>query len=158
MAIFNKEYINEYSKINFNYNKSLYRISQKGDLDNKIIYPTIPDNYFTKNNYEDNFTKRICFSDAINKCLMALSMNCKDKEFYVYSPVKPYETYKPSIKEVPDSKITNEIWILKPVKLKLIGTIRCIEAIDNDGYEFSYGENYKATLYDWKYEWINKIK
>lgn len=154
MAIFNLEYIKEYSKINNN--KQLYRISSNKDLDNKIIYPSIPDNYFTKNGYEDNTTKRICFSTSINKCLMALSMNCKNKEFYVYSPCNPYKLYKPSIKEVPDSKITNEVWILEPVKLKLLGKIKCIDSINNDGYEFSYGNN-KAILYDWKYEWIEKL-
>ncbi len=137
------------------YNGNLYYLSEK-KLDNELIMPKIPNNFFTKNGYEDSKTKRVCFCKSIAKCLMALSKNCENTLFYVYAVqnILDYEIFEPSISEVPDCKITGEIWIKTPVKVKYIGMIKCIESILNDGYEFIYG-NKKARLYDWKYEFID---
>ena len=131
----------------------LYFISEK-NIDN-VLFPRIPDNYFTKNGYEDNVQKRVCFCKTIEKCLMALSKNCENLIFNVYEvdDVNNYEVYKPNINEVPDSIITEELWILTPVKLKLIGKIKCTNSVENDGYAFNYGDN-TAKLYEWNYEWI----
>lgn len=66
----------------FNMLQQYYFISDKNNI--KTLYPRIPDNFMTKNGYEDNITKRVCFSTSIGGCLAALSMNCENKEFYVY--------------------------------------------------------------------------
>ena len=136
------------------YNNKLYFISID-KINNNILYPRIPNNYFTKNAYEDNKQKRICLCKSINKCLMALSKNCKDLIFNVYEvdDINNYQVYRPNIEEVPDSIITEELWIITPVKLKYIGKIRCIDSVDNDGYIFKYSDKI-AKVYDWKYEWL----
>jgi hypothetical protein len=146
-------YINEvYSK-----NKKMYFISPTS-MDNKVLTPRIPDNYFTKNNYEDNVTKRVCFAPSVDKCLMGLSMNLKDKEFFAHIPIEGQQLniVHPSVKQVPDSKITGEIWVTNPVKIKCIGRIRVTGDSGKDGHKFKYGEKYYAELYDWDYEWIEK--
>lgn len=134
-------------------NRNYYFISDK-DFDNVVIKPSIPDNFFTRNGYEDNRTARICFSTSIAKCLTALSMNVKNMEFNVYIPDgNKYKVYKPDISIVPDVEITDEVWILEPVKLKKIGRIICTGDDGKDGMDFKYGNN-TATLYGWNYKWI----
>jgi ribosomal protein S18 acetylase RimI-like enzyme len=137
-----------------NYGGSLYFVSQE-ELNGKVLAPRIPDNYFTKNNYEDNTIKRVCFAPSIDKCLMGLSQNLKGKEFYVYEPDGEYEVYKPDKNLVPDSLITGELWILKPVKLKRVNRIKVIDDAGEDGIPFYYGDN-KAELYKWNYEIIDE--
>ena len=39
------------------------------------------------------------------------------KEHYINN----YQVYEPNINEVPDCEITKELWILTPVKIKLVG-------------------------------------
>ena len=136
------------------YNKELYFITER-IIDDNILVPKIPNNYFTQNGYEDNKIKRVCFGKSVDECLMALSKNCKGLYFYVYTVknTSEYEVFKPSIIDVPDSKITGELWILTNVKVSYVGKIKCIDSIPNDGYLFKYGHNV-ARLYDWKYEWI----
>ena len=137
------------------YKGKLYFISEK-QLNSNVLLPKRPDNYFTQNGYEDSKTKRVCFCKSIDKCLMALSKNCKDLVFNVYevNDASNYEVFTPSTIEVPDSKMTEELWILTKVKVIYIGKIKCIKVIKNEGYEFSYGIK-TARLYEWKYEWIN---
>lgn len=141
---------------NINESKSddLYFISEN-NMDGKILQPRIPNNYFTKNGYEENQTKRVCFSTSIDKCLMALSMNCKGKEYYVHQPVGEYRIINPTIKDVPDSKITGEKWITSPVKIKCVSKIKVLDDDGKDGKKFNYGEN-TAELYGWKWEYINE--
>lgn len=136
------------------YQGDLYFISEK-EITDSILYPRIPNNYFTKNGYEDNIHKRVCFCKTIEKCLMALSRNCTDCVFYVYKvdDVNDYSIYQPSVLEVPDCELTEELWILEDVKLKYMGKIKCIGSVKNDGFFFHYGSHI-ATLYDWKYEWL----
>ena len=137
-----------------NYNDKLYFVSEKSIKDN-ILFPRIPDNYFTQNGYEDNINKRVCFCKTIEKCLMALSKNCKDLVFYVYEvdDATKYQVYEPDVSEVPDSIITEELWILSPVKLKFICKVKCTNSVENDGHIFKYGGK-TAKLYEWKYEII----
>jgi hypothetical protein len=137
-----------------NYKGKLYCIS-KEDLDGKTLKPRIPINYFTMNGYEDNTTPRVCFAPDVGKCLTALSQNCTNKTYYVYEPDGEYDIYKPNDIAVPDSKITGELWILKPVKLKKVGKIYCSGDDGKDGMLFNYGNN-SAELYGWDYEWIER--
>lgn len=151
MAIFTPDFIYEYAKIE---PKKVYRL-HKENGNGKTVNPEIPNNFFTKNGYEDNTTKRVCFTTSINKCLMAMSQNCKDMILYVHIPDGKYTLYKPTIQEVPDSRVTGEVWILRPVKLKCIGKIHVIEDAGKDGHPFQYGNN-TAELYDWDWEWIER--
>ena len=136
--------------------KKLYHLSQS-NLNNKTIQPTIPNNFFTKNGYEDNVTKRVCFSTSIDYCLRALSSNLKGQEFYVHIPddITRYNIFSPDTNEVPDAKVTHEKWICSAVKMKCIGKIKVIGDKGEDGLVFKYGNN-SAELYDWDWIWIEK--
>ena len=56
-------------------------------------------------------------------------------------------------KQVPDCKITGEIWIKDKVDIKLIGKILCHEAYEKP-FKYKYGDNKSAELYKWTWEWI----
>lgn len=138
-----------------NSNNNLYFLSDN-NMDNKTLSPRIPNNFLTKNGYEDNKVPRVCFSTEIGKCLIALSMNCKGKEFYVHVPVGDFEVYKPSLSEVPDRNITGEVWVKKNVKIKCIGKILVTDDDGKPGMKYKYGDNKEAELYGWEWKWVEK--
>jgi len=135
--------------------KQYYHVSQS-NLDGKTLQPSIPNNYFTKNGYEDNKTKRVCFTNSIDNCLRALSQKCTNMELYVHILDGNYNVYTPSIDEVPDCKVTGEVWVTKPCKVKCIGKIKVIGDRGEDSLPFKYG-NKTAELYDWDWEWIEQF-
>lgn len=135
-------------------NNKIYFLSEK-NMDNQILQPRIPDNYFTKNGYEDKTTKRVCFSKSINGALMAIDRRYPGQECYVHVPSDESNYYTPSTKEVPDSKITKEVWVKNPVKLKCVGKIRVIKDKGLEGHKFKYGDK-EAELYDWEWKWVEK--
>lgn len=138
-------------------NKShLYHISNRQNI--KTINPSIPNNFMTKNNYEENKTKRVCFAPSIEQCLMGLSRNCEGEEFYVYIPVKHYKTYSPNIKDLPDSGITGEIWIKEPVDVICLGKIKVLDTNKSPGKLYTYGNGKTAELYAFDYKWIERYK
>lgn len=145
------------TKLIKNYKGPMYFISE-GELDGQTLKPRVADNYFTKNGYEDNKTKRISFAPDVGKCLSGLSQNVKGKKFNVYIPDagEGIDVYKPNTKAVPDSEITQEMWVIEPVKVKKLGSITCIGDTGEDGHKFKYGSN-EAELYDWNYEWNTHI-
>ena len=151
--------IDNYLNENVNRNVSLYHIS-KIDISNNILIPRIPNNYFTRNGFENNTVKRISASTTINGCIAGLSMNCKNMEFFVYKLVPPYDNNSlkikvPTTKDVPDCKLTNEIWILNDAKCELVGKIKVLDSI-NKPYKFKYGNN-EAELYYWNYKWLYRL-
>lgn len=127
-------------------------------MDDELLNPRIPTNYLIKNGFEDGITKRICFAPSIDKALMGLSRNLKGEKLYVHIPedIDPKYIKKPTIEQVPDSKITGEIWVLKSVNLKCIGQIEVIKDKGLPGHKFKYGDN-EAELYDWEWKWIKKF-
>lgn len=138
------------------YKGSLYFISDK-PLSDTLMRPRIPNNYFTKNGYEDSSNPRICFSDTIDGCLAGLSQNVDGKEYYVYSPkdISSCEVYKPNNKAVPDVDITGELWVANPTVVEQVSKIKVTGNRGEDGKTFQYG-NKSAELYDdWTYEEIN---
>ena len=156
---------NKTEEIDFLLNEShvlvnMYRVDQD-NFDGKILQPQVPDNYFTRNSYEDNSTPRVCFARDIKHCLRAMSCNCTGMEFYVHVPLSFYDAKshlkRPLSKEVPGADITGEIWITRPVKLLCIGKIRVIKDTGEKGFKFKYGPH-TAELYDWEWEWIEKYK
>ena len=147
----NETYIEEQSTSSV----KVYHLSQS-NLDGKTLSPRVPSNYFTKNGYEDGKTARVCFAKSIDMCLRALSQKCTDMELFVHITDGKYNIYIPSTKEVPDAKITSEVWIKEPVKLKCIGKIKVIKDKGEDGIPYKYGDN-TAELYDWEWKWIEKM-
>ena len=156
---------NKTEEIDFLLNEShvlinMYRLDHD-NFDGKILQPQVPDNYFTRNGYEDNSTPRVCFARDIKHCLRAMSCNCTGMEFYVHVPLSFYDAKshlkRPLSKEVPGADITGEIWITRPVKLLCIGKIRVIKDTGEKGFKFKYGPH-TVELYDWEWEWIEKYK
>lgn len=136
-------------------NPKLYFVS-KISMDDEMLKPRIPDNYLTRNGYEDNKTPRVCFSETIDGCLSGLSQNIDGWELYVHVPDGEYEVIKPTIKQVPDVNITKELWICSNVDIKCIGKIK-VKDNGKPGIKYKYGNN-EAELYTWDYEWIEKYE
>lgn len=141
--------------------QNLYFLS-KNNMNDKMLIPRIPDNYMTRNGYEDNKTKRVCFAPSVDQCLMALSMKLPNEEMFVHiidpnisKKVLEKIIYYPTQKQVPDVKITGEIWILKPIKVFCIGKIKVIGDAGEPGIPYTYGK-YTAELYKWNWKWIEK--
>lgn len=132
----------------------LFHLSEK-NLDNKILVPKIPKNYLTKNNLEDNKTKRICFSETINGALIALSKNLENKELYVHTTKINKETkiIQPNKLQIPDIEHTKEIWILNEIKLNKEFKIKVKKAKEKS---LKYKLNNKTIeIFDWTWEKIN---
>ena len=146
---------NLYEQIQESSNNKVYHLSQT-NLDGKTIQPTVPSNYMTKNGYEEDKTKRVCFATSIDGCLRGLSLKCEGMKLFVHVPDGNYNIYKPSNKEVPDASITGEVWIKKAVKMKCIGQIYVIGDKREDGIPYKYGDK-TAELYDWEWNWIDKF-
>ena len=126
------------------------------NMNSKTLKPKVPVNFFTKNGYEDSKTKRVCFAPSIDQCLMGMSYNCTGKEFYVHIPDSDVSFTTPSQKDVPDSKITGEIWATDEVKLRCVGKIKVLKDKGTPGKKFTYGNNKTAELYEWDWKWITK--
>lgn len=140
--------------------KKLYHISEE-NLDNKTLIPRVPDNFMTKNGYEDAKIKRVAFCTSIQGCLMALSANISGKVFYVHEPID-YNVrilFNKDIitkKYVPDAHITGETWVLEPIKLKNVMTI-LVKSAKSKSYEYKLGDKTKKRLYEWNYDVISEF-
>jgi GNAT superfamily N-acetyltransferase len=138
-----------------------YHISEE-NLIGKTLSPKVPENYMTKKGYEDNKIKRVSFSETIDGALLGISQDIKGKIFYVYEP-ENYNIKTLSNKEivskkyVPDAHLSKELWVLEDVKLKKVGKIKVIKAKPNPE-TYTYGDNIKAQIYYWEYEWIEKLE
>lgn len=140
---------------------TLFRLSDKPVLPGmvKCIAPGIPDNFLTRNGFEDSTTKRVCFCRCIDGCLRALSKNIEGKILYLDAAFDAYDDeksgfhtiYSPTEKEVPDAHLTGEVWVPHVILVKTIGVVRAVESIDHD-LIYTYGKNHQAKLYDWKYQ------
>lgn len=150
--------LNENIITNNNQNQPLYFLSTT-NLNNQILKPKIPNNYFSQNNYEDNQSLRIIFAPTIEKAIMIKSQLSENKLFYVHIPDinQELDIYKPSINEVPDSDITDEYWVKNNCKLKCIGIIELINIKNRYGNKFVYGKNKIAELYEWNWKWKEKF-
>lgn len=129
-----KRGVNPYSK------KKYFHCSFKDLGDETTMKPWIPtylretDPKDLNPDYPENATtKRICVSTSIEGCLDAILNYERIKayageKFYIYVPEKPINEYKfksndelKKDKDVFDSTITGEAWILEPAKMKLYG-------------------------------------
>ena len=134
-------------------NKGLIFLSET-NMHGKTLTPRIPKNFFTKNGFEDNRTKRVCFTQSIDNCLLGLSMNCKGKEYYVHVPVGSFTVVYPTKAQVPDVDITGETWICEPVKVECLGKIRVIGEDGKPGRRYTYGNGIEAELFGWKWQYV----
>lgn len=140
--------ISEYRIDSFRY----YHLSQDNNL--TVLEPKVPDNFLTRNKYEDSKTPRVSFAPTINQCLMGMSENVDGNEYYVYIPyqIDYNKLVKPHTNQVPDCNITGEVWALQPVRVKCVGKIKAIGDAGLPGHPYTYGDDKIAHLYDWEYK------
>lgn len=126
----------------------------KTSMNEDVLAPRIPENYFTKNGFEDNKTPRICFSETIDGALMGLGRNLEGETLYVHTPEVPVNIIRPTTKQVPDCGITKEVWVTEKVALEYQGKIKVGITID-EPIKFRYGNN-TAELFKWNWQWVKK--
>ena len=114
--------------------------------------------------YEEYKTPRVCFSNSIDGALNAIIDNNErhalaGKVIYVYVPEKPISEYKHKMnkniikdKDVFDANITNEMWILEPVKVKFYGTI-VIDKVIESRIKRKQVTNKNMTILKYNYKW-----
>lgn len=130
--------------------KRYYHLSFE-ELENIKLIPRVPDNFLTRNGYEDNTTKRVCLSTSIEGCLKAMSQNLKGKRLYVYSAeLSVNDVIVPTIEQVPDCKITGEVWVTKEITLPKYGIVDV--HIAGRAHKYQYGNGNVAELYSWNYK------
>lgn len=120
--------------------------------------------------YEEYKTPRVCGSNSIEGCLNAIvngkrRMNLAGKQIHVYVPEKPLSEYKiktnREIKhdgDIFDANITNEIWILEPVKMNYIGSIVVDKVITEKLKKHANNKNKTIVKYIYKWHWFHKLK
>ena len=145
-------------------NQPKYYFVSMINMNDELLQPRIPDNFLTQVGAEDNKTPRVCFSDSIDGCLIALSRNLKGMKLFVHvadcdeSVLRQFR--HPTTEEVPDADITDEVWSLKPVEIKCIGQIQVKKAYPKPlpyKYTDSDGTQKTAELYSWDWEWIYRF-
>lgn len=139
----------------------LYHLSSR-NMDGKTLVPRVPDNEFVRWGVEDGKTKRVCMGRSVGKCLVGIGRNLAGQIMYVHVPDSTIPSDKivyPTRKQVPDVHLTHEVWVMKNVKLKLIGKIKCIKRAKKHTLEFvrkDNGEKYIGHPTEWEYEWLKE--
>lgn len=103
----------------------LYHLSEINH-NNEVFYPRVPYSIMDEEEYEDQKTKRICFSTTLSGAFRAIQFR-PDETMVLYVHV-PYNInvkyYYPTETQVYDCKFTNEVWVKRKTKMKCIGKIR----------------------------------
>lgn len=120
----------------------LYHLSER-EVGHMV--PRIP-----KSDHEDQKTPRICFAKSIQGCLIGINENkdITDKVFHVYSLVTD-NYYEPTIKEVADVKVTDEVWIKFECSPKYEYDIKVTEKNGTSKTEIN-GDTFDVPI--WKYK------
>lgn len=108
----------------------LYHVSKVPNI--TVLTPKIPQNILTAHGLEDSVTHRISFAPTIAGCLRGIGHGLKGRILYVYTPISIDKKHliKPKPEQVPDVRLTNEYWYLKPVNVKLAYVIKGGNVID----------------------------
>jgi hypothetical protein len=122
---------------NMNYN--LYHISTNGEI--KELVPRITNKPLDGENI---FISRISASPTVDECFKAIGLNSVVHEkthsriYYVYRLLltSSHHVVKPTKKLVPDVNMTNEHWVLEPVKVELLGYITVKYDVELDRFTF----------------------
>lgn len=128
------------------------------ELDGRILHPRVPQNYMVDNGFENNKVARVSFGPSIRQCLLALPFKREGMRLFVYKPAKDVLFTRPNKHDVPDTGITEEIWVLESVKMKKVGIIELTEP-EEEGHDYKYGKPFikqKATLYGYNYKYMEK--
>jgi hypothetical protein len=164
--------------------KLFFHVTADKNLDEKVLKPRIPT--WVKDlkdpekimaetkRWENITTPRVCFSPSIEGCLNSI-MNIHKitnktfgaEQLYVFIPEKPIDQYQHKTNkeiirdgDVFDAKVTGEVWITEPVKLKFYGTIQVDQVKDNGksypiiGKNGKPDKNEKIGRYTYKWHWL----
>ena len=118
-------------------NEIVYYVVTSRELVFPMVYPCIPNNWFTMNGYEDNVTPRVRLYPSIEGALMAKEHIEKGDIFYVYKYDGKDTLHIPDTDAVPSSNVTLEVWSLKPISLKYVRSIR-IKGFEKDMKLFGF--------------------
>ena len=174
-----EQYIGE-SYRDEHHNKLYFHLSPDSYLDGQVFKPRVPeylDRYDPEDkNFENDTTPRVCFSPSIEGCLNGIQVNlprvnvmpAKSTRFYVYTPEKPFHEYKHKTnkelirdKDIFDASVTQEVWILEPVRMKLYGVIE-IDSVTNvkrkQNVPTASGKKSDRPYYKYKWHWLVKPK
>ena len=160
------------------FNKLYFHLSPDSYLDGQVFKPRVPeylDRYDPEDkNFENDTTPRVCFSPSIEGCLNGIMVNMKrmypipKDKLCVYIPEKPFHEYKHKTnkelirdKDVFDASVTQEVWILEPVRMKLYGVIE-IDSVYNvkrkQNVPTASGKKSDRPYYKYKWHWLVKPK
>ena len=130
----------------------LYHLSRRKLYDGGFLTPRLPD---LMRDEEFSLPPRICFSDSIDGCLKAAISRGVGRCMYVYVLKDSVKTYKPTIKQVADCKITNEVWVNERIHVEYAGKILPTKLLFKEHYK-NYKAEFDYPVYRWK--WIEKIE
>lgn len=111
--------------------------------------------------------KRICVSSSIDGALASLDAPYNEN-YFVHVPENleslfaRKKVYKPSLRQVPDSGLTDEYWLKAPCKMVCIGEITTLGIVPNQSKAVNmkcrngYGYYFIVDFLEWK--WIAKFK
>jgi len=119
----------------------LSKIKQDGD----ILKPRVPVTLIA--GFEDDSTPRVCFSKTLSGAIRAINMCGNYGAYYVHvidGDIDPECIVKCTEDMVPDSMVTDEYWVLCPVKLKCIAKI----SIGYNDNEYNIRRPYKKHYHD----------
>ena len=164
--------------------KLFFHVTTDKNLDEKVLKPRIPtwvkdlkdpEKIMSETKRWENIkTPRVCFSPSIEGCLNSI-MNIHKitnktfgaEQLYVFIPEKPIDQYQHKTNkeiirdgDVFDAKVTGEVWITEPVKLKFYGTIQVDQVRDNGksypiiGKNGKPDKNEKIGRYTYKWHWL----
>lgn len=120
-----------------------YHVSHDGFLEKKPMKPRVPKNRMQR---EDGTTKRICASMSISGALSAVPIFNRGDKVFVYE-LETVNFIQPTLKQVEDSPVTGEVWILEEVEPKLFGIIQIEDSVSytSDGMEI-VGYSYQFIM------------
>ena len=125
----------------------MYYFISKHNFDSDILEPRIPINRLED---EDDKIKRVCVSKSIVGCLSAIAP--PENEILIVHTCDSINVIQPTVEQVPDVMFTGEEWILEPVNMNYLMTIKTIKKFDNNIYD------YGVTINTYTYEIIKTNK
>ncbi len=97
------------------------------NMSGQTLKPRIP-TFRMKNENED--IKRVCASESIDGCLVAIGGFQIGDTIYVHTCVGPFESQSPTIEQVLDVPFTGEKWITTDVLLEGFLEIEITEVVE----------------------------
>jgi hypothetical protein len=113
--------------------KPMYYFVSNKNFDGQILHPRIPKNRLTEKGVEDSIIPRICVSKSLIGCIQSTEIYPKYKRIYVHT-CDSNNIIQPTRKQVNDSYLFGEEWILEPVKMELFTVLHVTKEIINEQY------------------------